>query len=58
MVLRQRVGSRVEDEIEAVTVDDEMLGKVVYGDLLKHQMAVYKKRIENVAVRAVTANGC
>jgi hypothetical protein len=41
-----------------VTVDDEMLRKVVYGDLLKHQMAVYKKRIENVAVRAVTANGC
>lgn len=58
VVLRQRVGSRVEDDIEAVTVDDEMLRKVVYGDLLKHQMAVYKKRIENVAVRAVTANGC
>jgi hypothetical protein len=58
VVLRQRVGSRTEDDIEAVTVDDEMLRKVVYGDLLKHQMTVYKKRIESVAVRAVTANGC
>ncbi|USP77473.1 uncharacterized protein yc1106_04747 [Curvularia clavata] len=58
VVLRQRVGSRSEDDVEAVTVDEEMLKKVVYGDLLKHQMAVYKKRIESVAVRAVTANGC
>jgi hypothetical protein len=58
VVLRQRVGSRSEEDIEAVTVDDEMLRKVVYGDLLKHQMTVYKKRIESVAVRAVTANGC
>jgi hypothetical protein len=58
IVLRQRVGSRSEDDVEAVTVDDEMLRKVVYGDLLKHQMAVYKKRMEGVAVRAVTADGC
>jgi len=58
VVLRQRVGSRSEEDIEAVTVDDEMLRKVVYGDLLKHQMTVYKKRIDSVAVRAVTANGC
>ncbi|KAH7558706.1 Alpha/Beta hydrolase protein [Bipolaris maydis] len=57
VVLRQRVGTRSEDDVEAVTVDDEMLRKVVYGDLLKHQMATYKKRIEGVAVRAVTANG-
>lgn len=58
VVLRQRVGSRREDDIEAVTVDEDMLRKVVYGDLLKHQMAVYKTRVESVAVRAVTANGC
>ncbi|KAF1831244.1 alpha/beta-hydrolase [Decorospora gaudefroyi] len=58
VVLRQRVGSRKEEDIEAVTVDDAMLRKVVYGDLLKHQMMVYKKRVESVAVRAVTANGC
>jgi hypothetical protein len=58
VVLRQRVGSRCEEDVEAVTVDDDMLKKVVYGDLLKHQMAVYRKRIEGVAVRVVTANGC
>jgi hypothetical protein len=58
IVLRQRVGSRSEEDVEAVTVDDEMLRKVVYGDLLKHQMAVYKKRVEGVAFRAVTADGC
>ncbi|CAE7188715.1 hypothetical protein P3342_008988 [Pyrenophora teres f. teres] len=58
VVLRQRVGSRKQDDIEAVTVDEEILRKVVYGDLLKHQMTVYKTRVEGVAVRAVTANGC
>ncbi|KAF1847296.1 alpha/beta-hydrolase [Cucurbitaria berberidis CBS 394.84] len=56
VVLRQRIGSkRGEEDVEAVTVDDEMLKKVVYGDPLKHQMRVYRRRIEGIAVRAVTA---
>jgi hypothetical protein len=58
VVLRQRVGNKSEEDVEAVTVEDEMLRTVVYGDLLKHQMAVYKRRVESVAVRAVTADGC
>jgi hypothetical protein len=58
VVLRQKPGSRFEDDVEAVTVDDEALRKVVYGDVMKHQMGVYKKRIEEVAVRAVTAKEC
>ena len=58
VVLRQRVGTTHEDDVEAVTVDEDMLKNIVYGDVAKHQMAVYKKRIEEVAVRAVTANGC
>lgn len=57
VVLRQIPGSRSDDAIEAVTVDAETLGKVVYGDLLKHQMRVYKRRIDGVAVRAVTVSG-
>ncbi|KAI8942213.1 hypothetical protein NX059_000296 [Plenodomus lindquistii] len=57
VVLRQIPGSRSEDDVEAVTVDEEVLKKVVYGDLLKHQMKVYKRRIDGVATRAVTVNG-
>lgn len=56
VVLRRMPGSRGDEDVEAVTVDDEMLKTVVYGDLLKHQMRVYKRRIDSVATRAVTAN--
>jgi hypothetical protein len=45
------------DDIEAVTVDDELLRTVVYGDPLKHMMSLYKRRIEILATRAVTAGG-
>ncbi|KAH7346949.1 Alpha/Beta hydrolase protein [Pyrenochaeta sp. MPI-SDFR-AT-0127] len=55
VILRQKVASRCEEDVEAVTVDDEMLRKVVYGDPLKHQMRMYRKRIEGIATRAVTA---
>ena len=57
VVLRQVPGSGCAEDVEAVTVEDEMLRKVVYGDLLKHQMRVYRKRIEGVATRAVTGRG-
>jgi hypothetical protein len=57
VILRQKFGSRNDDDTEAVTVDDELLYKVVYGDPLKHQMQLYKTRIESIATRAVTAGG-
>ncbi|KAF9691730.1 hypothetical protein EKO04_010319 [Ascochyta lentis] len=56
VVLRQRPGARREDDVEAVTVEEDMLRKVMYGDPLKHQMHVYKKRIDEVAIKAVTAH--
>lgn len=58
VVLRQVPGSRNENDVEAVTVDEKMLSKVVYGDVMKHQMKTYKSRIDWVATKAVTANGC
>jgi hypothetical protein len=56
VVLRQRAGGRGEDDVEAVTVDEDVLRAVVYGDPLKHMMTLYKSRIERLAVRAVTAD--
>jgi hypothetical protein len=56
-VLRQKPGGRSEDDVEAVTVDEDVLREVVYGDPLKHMMTLYKSRIERLAVRAVTAGG-
>jgi hypothetical protein len=40
-----------------VTVDNETFRKVVYGDPMKHQMKMYKERIDQIATRAVTAGG-
>ncbi|KAF2714620.1 alpha/beta-hydrolase [Pleomassaria siparia CBS 279.74] len=57
VVLRPKVGTRAEEDIEAVTVDEEVLRGLVYGDPLKHMMSLYKSRIEQLAVRAVTARG-
>jgi hypothetical protein len=61
IVLRPRPSSNVNhkgDEIvEAVTVDDQILRGVVYGDPMKHQMALYRKRIEALSIRAVTGGG-
>jgi hypothetical protein len=57
VVLRQKPGGRSEDDVEAVTVDEDVLREVVYGDPLKHMMTLYKSRIERLAVRAVTAGG-
>lgn len=56
IVLRPRPGTRGEDDVEAVTVEENMLRKVMYGDPLKHQMHVYKKRVDYVATKAVTAH--
>jgi hypothetical protein len=60
IILRPRVGKHDRhggDLIEAVTVDGEMFRKVVYGDPMKHQMKMYRERIEEIATRAVTAGG-
>ncbi|KAH3911990.1 hypothetical protein HBH56_120230 [Parastagonospora nodorum] len=60
IILRSRAGIRDKrgaDVIEAVTVDSETFRKVVYGDPVKHQMKMYKERIEEIATRAVTAGG-
>jgi hypothetical protein len=60
VVLRAQAGSRGrhgEELIEAVTVDGETFRKVVYGDPMKHQMKMYRERVERIAVRAVTAGG-
>ncbi|KAF2875151.1 Alpha/Beta hydrolase protein [Massariosphaeria phaeospora] len=57
VVLRVKGDGGGEDDVEAVTVDDEVLRRVVYGDPLKHMMALYKSRVEGIAVRAVTAGG-
>lgn len=61
VVLRARPGSSVDrkgDEVvEAVTVDEQILRGVVYGDLMKHQMTLYRKRIEEISIRAVTGAG-
>ncbi|KAF2026937.1 alpha/beta-hydrolase [Setomelanomma holmii] len=61
IILRAKVGApparNGEEIVEAVTVDQDMLKKVMYGDPMKHQMRMYRKRIEGIAVRAVTAGG-
>jgi hypothetical protein len=63
VVLRSKDGqsSRVlglgDEEVEAVTVDDQMLRNVVYGDPMKHMMRTYKKRVESLAMKAVTGGG-
>lgn len=56
VVMRRRIGSQDEEDVEAVTVKDEDLRRVVYGDPLKHMMKVYKRRVEWIATRAVTAS--
>ncbi|KAJ4369302.1 hypothetical protein N0V86_009133 [Didymella sp. IMI 355093] len=56
VVLRPRPAGR-ESDVEAVTVEEGMLRKVMYGDPLKHQMRIYKERIDAVATKAVTLGG-
>lgn len=58
IVLRRRPlpATKSDEDVEAVTVDDALLRQVVYGDLLKHQMRVYKKRVDCIAIRAVTGD--
>jgi hypothetical protein len=61
IVLRPRVGAlggrQGQEVVEAVVVEEDTLRNVVYGDPMKHQMRVYRERIEGIATRAVTAGG-
>lgn len=58
IVIRDKPGrSYFQGDVEAVTVDDQLLRTVVYGDPLKHMMSLYQKRIEQLATKAVTAGG-
>jgi hypothetical protein len=60
LVLRPKIGGQsagLGEIVEAVTVDDVQLRGVMYGDPEKHQMKLYKERIDEIATRAVTAGG-
>ena len=58
IVIRDKPGKHAQaEDIEAVTVDDQLLRTVVYGDPLKHMMSLYKRRVELLATRAVTVGG-
>lgn len=57
IVLRNKPGSQPvdgEEVVEAITVEDDMFRKVVYGDPMKHMMKLYRRRVEIIATRAIT----
>ncbi|KAF2803632.1 alpha/beta-hydrolase [Mytilinidion resinicola] len=56
VVLRVRPGSSDQEDVEAVTVNDQTLRQVVFGDPVCHMMKLYNKRIKILATRAVTGN--
>ena len=56
VVLRVPEGGR-EANVTASIVQDEQLRQVVFGDPLAHAMDLYARRIEALAVRAVTGRG-
>jgi len=57
VLLRPRFDGAGPDDVEACTVTDEMLREVIFGDPACHTMAMYSKRIEILATRAVTVGG-
>ncbi|EME85176.1 uncharacterized protein MYCFIDRAFT_47415 [Pseudocercospora fijiensis CIRAD86] len=56
IMLREKPGSR-KHAVEAVQVTDEDLRDVVFGDPEMHKMELYKKRIDTLAIAAVTGQG-
>jgi hypothetical protein len=54
VVLRLKDG--IEDNVEAVTVEDQTLRTVMFGDADMHMMKVYKRRIDALATKAVTVS--
>jgi hypothetical protein len=57
VLLRPHVAAKAAEDIEAVPVSDELLRDVIFGDPVCHTMALYARRIEILATRAVTAGG-
>jgi hypothetical protein len=58
VVLRVPKGMNEAQGIGAYVVSDEDLRRVIFGDPIMHQMAVYRRRIEALAFRAVTGKLC
>ena len=52
VLLRKKPGRKAASE--AICIDDEQLRDRVFGDPAMHEMALYKRRIEELAVAAVT----
>ncbi|KAF2736203.1 alpha/beta-hydrolase [Polyplosphaeria fusca] len=57
IVMRSKGGSGRGEEVEAVTIEDEMLRETVFGDPVMHMMSEYRKRVVWLATNAVTARG-
>ena len=55
VLLREKIGKR--DTVEAVQVTDEELRTRIFGDPAMHAMELYKRRIDELAVAAVTGRG-
>ena len=53
VLLREKPGGR-RGAIEAIQVTDEQLRDVIFGDPEMHRMELYKKRIDELAIAAVT----
>jgi len=46
-----------QDDIEAVVIRDQDLRHVIFGDPMCHMMTLYLRRVEQLAMKAVTAKG-
>ena len=54
VVLRVPKGRKESEAVTACIVTDDQLRQVIFGDPMMHQMEVYQRRVEALAVRAVT----
>ncbi|CAI4212879.1 unnamed protein product [Parascedosporium putredinis] len=54
---RRTIDERLRDGVVAHTATDSELRGVIWGDPLCHMMSFYSKRIEQLAVAAITAKG-
>lgn len=57
VLLRPKYDGAGPDDIEAVTVSEDLLRDVMFGDPACHTMTMYSKRIEILATKAVTVGG-
>ncbi|GAB7364039.1 hypothetical protein MBLNU230_g4596t1 [Neophaeotheca triangularis] len=54
VVLREQHGRHRSKGVEAVMTTDDQLRGVIFGDPTMHYMALYKQRIDDLAIAAVT----